>query len=73
MGISYKKLFDLMQERGIKKSDLRNDYHINHKVVNRLVHDRSVTTNSIIRLCEILDCQPGDIMEYIKETDKTVA
>lgn len=67
MSISYKKLFDLMKERGIRKANLRYDYHINHKVINRLVHDQSVTTNSIMRLCEILDCQPGDIMEYIKE------
>ena len=66
MSISYRKLFSLMQERGIKKSNLRNDYHINPKVINRLVHDRSVTTSSIIRLCEILDCQPGDIMEYVE-------
>lgn len=67
MSISYKKLFTLMDERGVKKAHLRNDYHINHKVISSLVHDRSVTVSSIMRLCEILDCQPGEIMEYIKE------
>ena len=66
--ISYQKLFDLMKERGLKKSNLRNDYHINHKVIASLVNNRSVTTASIARLCEIFDCQPGSIMEYIKES-----
>ena len=67
MSISYKKLFNLMEERGIKKAHLRNNHHINSKVINRLTHDRSVTVTSIMQLCEIFDCQPGDIMEYIKE------
>lgn len=73
MSISYKKLFKLMQDRGIKKANLRNDYHINHKVISSLVHDRSVTVSSIMRLCEILDCQPGDIMEYIRESTTPAA
>jgi len=73
MSISYKKLFDLMKERGVKKANLRNDYNINHKVISRLVHNQSVTTNSIIRLCEIMNCQPGDIMEYIKESAEPAA
>lgn len=73
MSISYRKLFSLMQDRGIKKSNLRKDYHINPKVINRLVYNRSVTTNSIMRLCEILDCQPGDIMEYIKAPTEPAA
>ena len=54
MSISYKKLFALMDERGIKKTHLRNEHHINSKVINRLTHDRSVTVTSIMQLCEIL-------------------
>ena len=67
MPVSYAKLFERMQEKGIKKVDLRNIYHINPNTVDNLVKDRSVTVNTIMQLCEILDCQPGDIMEYVKE------
>lgn len=67
MPISYKKLFILMQTKGIKKVDLRTTYKINPKTVDSLVNNRSVTVDTIIQLCEILDCQPGDLMEYIKE------
>lgn len=66
MPVSYRKLFDLMQARGIKKVDLRNTYRINPKTVDSLVNNRSVTVETIMQLCEIFDCQPGDLMEYIK-------
>ena len=67
MSISYQKLFSKMQEKGIKKIDLRTKYKINPKTVDSLVNNRSVTIDTIMQLCEILDCQPGDLMEYIKE------
>jgi len=67
MPISYKKLFDLMDRKGIKKIDLRTKYNINPKTVNSLVKNRSVTVDTIMILCEILECQPGDIMEYVKD------
>lgn len=67
MPVSYKKLFDLMQIKGIKKIDLRNTFGINPKTVDSLVNNRSVTVDTIMQLCKILDCQPGDLMEYIPE------
>lgn len=68
MPISYKGMFDLMKHKGIKKIDLRNVYGINPKTVNSLVNNKSVTVDTIIQLCKILDCQPGDIMSYIPES-----
>ena len=65
MPVSYAKLFDLMNQKGLKKVDLRKVYKINPKTVDSLVNNRSVTVDTIIQLCEILDCQPGDLMEYI--------
>ena len=66
MPVSYRKLFDLMQEKGIKKIDLRNTYKLNPKTVDSLVNNRSVTVDTIMQLCEIFDCQPGDLMEYVR-------
>ena len=65
MPVSYAKLFDLMNQKGLKKVDLRKTYKINPKTVDSLVNNRSVTVDTIIQLCKILDCQPGDLMEYI--------
>lgn len=67
MPISYDKLFKLMERKNIKKIDLRNKYNLNPKTVDSLVKGRSVTVDTLITLCKILDCQPGDIVEYIKD------
>jgi len=63
--ISYKKLFDLMEQKNIKKRDLREKYKISPTIVNRLNNNTNVAVDTIMYLCEILDCQPSDIMEYI--------
>ena len=66
--ISYKKLFDLMEEKNIKKRDLRERYKISPTIVNQLNNNTNVAVDTIMYLCEILDCQPSDIMEYIPAT-----
>lgn len=63
--ISYKKLFDLMETKGIKKRDLREKYNISPTIVNRLNNNSNVAVDTIMYLCEILSCQPSDILEYI--------
>ena len=68
MPVSYAKLFDLMNQQGIKKVDLRKTYKINPKTVDSLVNNRSVTVDTTMQLCEILGGQPGDLMEYVPET-----
>lgn len=64
MTVSYKKLFDLMEKKGIKKYDLRKN-GFSPTIVNRLAKDSDVNTSTIIKLCEFLNCQPGDIMECV--------
>lgn len=63
--ISYKKLFTLMEQKNIKKRDLREKYKISPTIVNRLNNNSNVAVDTIMYLCEILECQPSDIMEYI--------
>ena len=63
--ISYNKLFSLMETKGIKKRDLREKYNISPTIVNRLNNNSNVAVYTIMYLCEILECQPSDIMEYI--------
>ena len=67
--ISYRKLFELMDKKNIKKRDLREKYNISPTIVNRLNNNSNVAVDTIMYLCEILNCQPGDIVEYVH--DKT--
>jgi DNA-binding Xre family transcriptional regulator len=62
--ISFGKLDALLIERGKKWQYLR-DSGISPGIVAKLKNGTGHTdTRTIERVCEILDCQPGDIMEY---------
>lgn len=67
--ISYRKLFELMEQKKIKKQDLREKYEISPTIVNRLNHNNNVAVDTIMYLCEILECQPGDILEYVPDAE----
>lgn len=66
MGVSYSKLFKLMESKNIKKVDLRK-HGFSPTIVNRLVKNQNVNTSTIVELCKLLDCQPADIIEYIPD------
>jgi len=67
MGIRYYKLFDLLQRRGLKKTDLLELAKISSPTLAKLSKGDTVTTEVIEKICNALDCQPADIMENIKE------
>ena len=68
MPIIYDKLAKLMEQKGITAYRLRKDKVIGTATIDKLLGnlDGHIDTRSIERLCEYLDCQPGDIMEYKK-------
>lgn len=61
----YNKLFALLAQRGMKKTDLLEV--ISSPTLAKLSKGASVTTDVLCKICEYLDCQPSDIMEYMKE------
>lgn len=64
--IVYDKLWATMKEKGITQYNLIKDYHISAGQLSRLRKNDNVSTHTIDVLCEILDCQPGDLMEFRK-------
>ena len=60
----YYKLFDLLSRRDMKKTDLLEI--ISAPTLAKLSKGESVTTDVLCKICAFLDCQPGDIMEYVK-------
>ena len=67
MSIKYYKLFDLLQRRELKKTDLLELAKISSPTLAKLSKGETVTTEVIEKICNALDCQPADIMENIKE------
>ncbi len=62
--IKYYKLFDLMSRKGMKKTDLRKV--ISPKTAAKLSKGEYVGGETIEKLCKLLHCQPGNIMEYVE-------
>lgn len=65
--ISFSKLGEILNEKGKKWQYLRNE-GISPGIVAKMKDGSGHTdTRTIQKVCELLDCQPGDIMEYIAE------
>lgn len=62
--IVYEKLRALMKSKGLTTYKIRKDNIISQHALQSIVHDKSITTDTINKLCKALDCQPGDLMEY---------
>ena len=65
--IKYDKLFALLEERGKSAVYFLRQQGIHPSIMNKLRKNGDVSTKTINNLCEKLNCQPGDIMEYVQE------
>lgn len=64
--ITYEKFWSLCKERGVSTYWLRKN-GIGSPTVTKLQRNGNIDTVTIGKLCALLDCQPGDIMEYIED------
>lgn len=69
--ILFDKLWQTMQERGITQYDLYTKYNMNRAQIHRLRHNQNIETNTLDRLCNILDCNIEDIMTHIKDDNNS--
>lgn len=65
--ICYKPLWKTMAAKGMTTYTLRVKYSMSHATVQRLKADMPVSTHTLNRLCEILDCPLQDIAEYVPD------
>ena len=66
MHISYKKLWKLLIDRDLKKKDLISMAGISNYTLNKLNSGKSVTTDTLIKICDALHCELDDTMEISK-------
>ena len=63
------KLSEVMGRLRIKQSELIRRTGIRPGTINNLYHDRTkrIEVEQLNRICEVLNCQPGDIFEYVPD------
>ena len=69
--ISYNKLFEILDQRNITKTELRENIKISTATLAKLSKNEPIAMKVIEDICNFLNCQPGDIMEMEKKVDKT--
>jgi len=67
MGMRYYKLFDLLNRRNMKKTDLIVLASISSPTLAKLSKGETVTTEVLEKICKALNVQPADIVEYVEE------
>ena len=64
--ITYYKLLDMLNRRGISKLELMEKASISRGTLAKLSKNESVSISTIDSICTVLECQPGEIMEWVK-------
>ena len=67
--ISYKKLQKLLIDKDIKKTQLKDMIKVSSSTLARLSTNQYVSLEIIDKICEVLNCQPGDIIEYVSDNN----
>ena len=67
MPIKYDKLINLMHEKGITSYTIKRDKVIGQATYKKIIEGGDIDTRTIAKLCKLLNCQPGDILEYSED------
>ena len=67
MAVTYKKLWHILIDRGMKKKDLEAKAGISHYQMWKLANDKDVTTDIIGSICVALGVSSDQVMEFIPD------
>lgn len=62
--ISYEPFYKTLKEKGISTYKLINQFGISRSLLDRLKHDKPISTVTVDDLCSFLDCRVEDILIY---------
>lgn len=68
LDICYNKLFKLLIDKGMKKTEFRKLVGISEGTLAKLSHNENVSMDVIVRICRKLDCKVDDILDIMPES-----
>ena len=69
MSISYNKLWKLLVDKKMSKADLRRAADISPNTMTKLRRDEPVNLAILSRVCDVVECDFGDIIQHIPDAD----
>jgi len=67
MKVSYNKLWKLLVDKKMSKADLRKTAEIAPNTLTKMRKDEPVSIDVLLRICDKLDCNIGEMMDVIKD------
>ena len=71
MTVRYNKLWKLLVDKKMSKADLRKTAEIAPNTLTKMRKDEVVSMDVLLRICDTLDCNIGDMMDVIREETRT--
>lgn len=65
--ITYNPFWETLKKKNISVYKLINTYNLSRSTIDKLKHNKNITIFTLNNLCEMLDCDVNDIIEYTKE------
>ena len=70
MAIRYKvDILAELKQRGYSSTRIREEKLIGQSYLQQLRHGELVSWKAMDTICSLLDCQPGDLIEFVKDGD----
>ena len=73
MKVSFKKLWVLCAEKEMSKAELRKRTGLSSATFTRLRKNEEVNLSVILKIADVLDCNAGEMMDFIKENPSAQA
>ena len=73
MKVSYNKLWKLLIDKKMSKSELRDAVNMSSNTLAKMGKEETVSMEVIMRICKELKCDIGDIMEILPDDEQEVA
>lgn len=67
--VSYKPLFETLERKGLSQYDLEQ-MGVDHRLLDKIRHNRNITVETLGMLCVMLKCTPNDILEIVPTADE---
>lgn len=66
MAVSYDKLWKLLIDKKMSRTDLKQASGISFNVLAKMGKGETVSMDSLLKICSALDCDVSDVMEFVK-------
>lgn len=71
MPVVYKfNVLSALIEKGYTTYKIRKEKLLSESTVQKLRNEEPISWENIATICRLLDCQPGDIMEYVEDSEE---